>query len=181
MAGPQKIRAEKAILPFGLRQSGDHEFIVSLPADELADVSIIERREINKQVPAQRAETIKAYLPRRHWATLAARIKAGFNTRLTEQKLPIGEWGAGENRLTVHLGWELTLLFWALEQASDSSVKQIFGNWERLAPEERWWLYHIINTTSWRYDLKPNQGWRKAIRVALAETPLAEKGESSFK
>jgi hypothetical protein len=179
MAGPMRT---KPGLPFGLRQAGDHEFIVSLAVDDGPDVSIIERRQHNKGGSAQPAETIKAYLPRGHWLIIATRIKSGFNRRLSEQKLPIGGWDPGENRLTVHLGWELTLLFWALEGADDSGIEQIFGNWERLAPEERWWLYHIINTTSWRYDLNPNQGWRKAIRIALAETPLRENGsESSFK
>ena len=46
-------------------------------------------------------------------------------------------------------------------------------NWQGLAPEERWWLYTMANAATGHALAGRNKGWRKAIRFALTENPIA--------
>ena len=46
-------------------------------------------------------------------------------------------------------------------------------NWVGLRPEERWWLFAVTAAaTGWPEHA--DVGWRKALRFALTENPLAE-------
>src|SRR5260370_28220126 len=47
----------------------------------------------------------------------------------------------------------------------------MLANWMGLAPEERWWLYTTVNATSGHPEHGRDRGWRKAIKIALAENP----------
>ena len=49
-------------------------------------------------------------------------------------------------------------------------------NWIGLRPEERWWLYTITAAATGRPE-HADIGWRKALRFALTENPLADPME----
>ena len=56
---------------------------------------------------------------------------------------------------------------------SPTAVPNAVRNWIGLRPEERWWLF---TSPPRRRDFRsmPDIGWRKALRYALTENPLAE-------
>jgi Protein of unknown function (DUF3780) len=47
------------------------------------------------------------------------------------------------------------------------------ASWIGLRPEERWWLFNITAAAT-GYVEHADIGWRKALRFALTENPLAE-------
>ena len=172
--GAKAQRTDPAERSFGVQDRPvSHYFALLLPADESEEVLLVERFVADRSV-----ELLKSRLPRRVWDTISRVVGGAFASRLIERGQPAGSWGLGENVLSVHFGWELTLLFWALEDATDSSASTAYGNWAAFAPEERWWLYHTVNTNSFQADMNRDRGWRKAIRVAFSETPtdLSESG-----
>jgi hypothetical protein len=111
---------------------------------------------------------LKVTVPPAVWATIADPVKANFNQRLLKIKAKQGQW-----RLVTQLdrlfGKELTLLAWAVEDATTNGLERAIANWTGLAPEERWWLYTTTNATSNLPAFGKNHGWRKAIRIALTE------------
>jgi len=50
---------------------------------------------------------------------------------------------------------------------------QAIINWRGLRPEERWFLYDLINAASG--GINDRHGWRKAIKWGLLENPVDEK------
>ncbi|HZC07291.1 MAG TPA: DUF3780 domain-containing protein [Ktedonobacterales bacterium] len=121
----------------------------------------------------------KATLDAYHWARVASTVAEAFNARLRAADLPTGTWAA-ESLLAPHLGKELTLLFWAVEDADPSLLPAMLANWVGLAPEERWWLYTTINATSGHPEHGRDRGWRKAIKIAFAENPIAAAAPSAL-
>jgi hypothetical protein len=85
-----------------------------------------------------------------------------------------------ESLLAPHLGKELTLLFWAVEDADPTLLPAMLANWVGLAPEERWWLYTTINATSGHPEHGQDRGWRKAIKIAFAENPIVSSAPSAL-
>lgn len=73
----------------------------------------------------------------------------------------------GINRISLLIGRELAVLFWALmeAQASDDSETILHG-WRELAREERWWLFSKAAAPGQHQGA----GWRRALFHALAET-----------
>ncbi len=114
--------------------------------------------------------TLSEYL----WERIAPAAAAEFNRRLKDDGLRAGTWGKGETVLAPHLGKELALLAWAVEnQDSDPTpIPSMIANWSGLAPEERWWFYTTINATSAHHEHGRDRGWRRAIKVAFAENPV---------
>jgi hypothetical protein len=157
--------------PFGIRHAGHHGFSLLIPADPIVDVDLTET------LGTRSAPLIKARIPMRHWLLIDDRVRSGVNARLGVLRLPTGAWGYGENHLAVHIGWELAVLLWAIDGATDEQVHTALVNWESLAPEERWWLYHVVNGSSYRFDLNRDRGWRLALRIALIETATEEDAE----
>ncbi len=118
------------------------------------------------------AETPKATLSDYLWGRVAEAVAAEFNGRLRAADLPAGAWAKRETVLAPHLGKELTLLAWAVEDADPTVIPAMIANWSGLAPEERWWFYTTINATSSHAGFGKDKGWRKAIKIAFAENPV---------
>jgi hypothetical protein len=123
--------------------------------------------------------TVKAILDAYRWARIAPTVAETFNARLRTAGLPTSTW-SGESLLAPHLGKELTLLFWAIEDADPTLLPTMLANWKGLAPEERWWLYTTVNATSGHPEHGRDRGWRKAIKIAFAENPVAPATPSAL-
>jgi hypothetical protein len=104
---------------------------------------------------------------------IAEDVKRDFNERLRAKKLSASRWTIGVNRLERLLGKELLVLAWAVENASQETVPNAIRNWIGLRPEERWWLYSVTAAAT-GFPEHADIGWRKALRFALTENPLAE-------
>jgi Protein of unknown function (DUF3780) len=66
------------------------------------------------------------------------------------------------------------VLAWAVETAPKETIPAAVRAWAAFKPEERWWLFSMASSltgTSQDVDI----GWRKAIRIALTETPAADE------
>ena len=61
----------------------------------------------------------------------------------------------------------------AVEGATPDTVPNAIRNWIGLRPEERWWLYTVTAAATGGPE-HSDIGWRKALRFALTENPLAE-------
>ena len=123
--------------------------------------------------------TAKAILDAYRWARIAPTVAETFNARLRAAGLSTAIWTA-ESLLAPHLGKELTLLFWAVEDADPTLLPAMLANWVGLAPEERWWLYTTVNATSGHPEHGRDRGWRKAIKIAFAENPVAPATPSAL-
>jgi hypothetical protein len=105
------------------------------------------------------------------WSRIEAPARAEFNRRLQGRGQRTASWQNHETLLAPYLGKELTLLAWAVEGADPTVIPNVIANWRGLAPEERWWLYTTVNATSGHPEHGRDRGWRKAIKIALAENP----------
>lgn len=120
----------------------------------------------------------KTRLPHRKWAELQAAVRLEFGRRLREggqRKRP--GWQAGINRLHRHLGKELAVLLWSVEEVGGSHIAVAQHNWLALRPEERWWLYTMTDAMAGHPERGRGRGWRRALRYALAESELAQARE----
>jgi len=158
-----------------------HHFAV-ITGRDAGDVSIMERftwgDEGAGDEPAPPPST-KATLDAYRWARLAPTVAEAFNARLRAAGLATATWGA-ETPLAPHLGKELTLLAWAMEDADPTLLPAMLANWLGLAPEERWWLYSTINATGGHPEHGRDRGWRKAIKIAFAENPVTAAAPSAL-
>jgi hypothetical protein len=136
------------------------------------DIRIEERFGFGSEAlePAREPVT-KVRLDAYRWSRIAEATRAEFNRRLQEYGQPAVPWRTRETLLAPHLGKELTLLAWAVEDADPTVIPNMIANWRGLAPEERWWLYTTVNATSGHPEHGRDRGWRKAIKIALAENP----------
>ncbi|MGI8826366.1 MAG: DUF3780 domain-containing protein [Chloroflexota bacterium] len=117
-------------------------------------------------------EVLKAELDGERWQRIRDEAADVFNTHLRAAGFRTGAWRkGGPTLLAPHLGRELLLLVWATEGQDLSVLPAVRLNWRGFAPEERWWLYSTINASS-RHPEHAGRGWRKAIKIALAENPL---------
>lgn len=117
-------------------------------------------------------ETEKARISAYLWERIESPVATEFNDRLRGEGGRAGRWLKDETLLAPHFGKELTLLFWAVEDADPTLVPSMIANWRGLAPEERWWFYTTINATSSHSEHGKDRGWRKAIKVAFADNPV---------
>jgi len=113
----------------------------------------------------------KVELDAYRWSRIEASVRAEFNRRLHARGQRTASWESHETLLAPYLGKELTLLAWAVEGADPTVIPNVIANWRGLAPEERWWLFTTVNATSGHPEHGRDRGWRKAIRIALAENP----------
>ncbi len=121
---------------------------------------------------------LKAQLDAYRWSLVAETAAKAFNARLRAEGKRAAAWRSrGDTLLAPHYGKELVLLAWATEGQDPSVIPAVCLNWGGFAPEERWWLYSTVNATSRQQDAA-ERGWRKAIRIALAENPTNEAGFS---
>ena len=153
--------------------SGDLVFITEKREHELA--RLIQEPEEKKHLnnPA-----LRVVMDRNRWLFLAPSFWDEANRRLRANGLPISKFQKNPGKvIPVHpsLGKELCILCWAVEEASPDDIPNAIRNWEALAPEERWWLY-TMTVASTGQAMQKGQGWRKALRAALADNPFV-KGE----
>lgn len=156
---------------FDTAESPYHFAIVMTRAGE-GDIRIEERFGFGSEAlePAREPVT-KVRLDAYRWSRIAEAARAEFNHRLHAYGQPAVAWRTRETLLAPHLGKELTLLVWAVEDADPTVIPNMIANWRGLAPEERWWLYTTVNATSGHPEHGRDRGWRKAIKIALAENP----------
>ncbi len=165
---------------FGCPETTDpHRFEVDIPAGRAADVLIVECYGIKAGIGGLPEVAERCLLPRSIWSLIAEDVKREFNERLRAKKLPASRWTVGINKVERLLGKELLVLAWAVESASPDSVPNAVRNWIGLRAEERWWLFNITAAAT-GFPKHSEIGWRKALRFALTENPLAEelRGES---
>lgn len=161
-------------LGFGCPDGTDpHRFEVDIPAGRTGIVSIEEHYGIKAGINGLPEVVERCLLPRPIWSMIAEDVKRDFNERLRAKKLTASRWTVGVNKVERLLGKELLVLAWAVEKASSDSVPNAIRNWIGLRPEERWWLFTVTAAaTGWPEHA--DIGWRKALRFALTENPLAE-------
>ena len=167
-----------------------YHFVVSIPRDNEGFVTVSEHFVYDEDVEeaAQRARfaedplpypirspQAKVSVPIYKWRRVGEDLKADFNRRLRTAGLRVSAWKTGENRVAAHLGKELVLLLWAIEDADPTLIPNAVANWQGLAPEERWWLYTTINAASGHAVEGRKRGWRKAIGIAFTENPVTER------
>lgn len=129
---------------------------------------------------AHRRPVIKALLDEYRWHRIETAVRAEFSHRLADLGLRSAAWNKRATLLAPHFGKELTLLVWAIEDADPTVIPNIVANWRGLAPEERWWLYTTVNATSGHPEHGRDRGWRKAIKIALAENPSTAASPGAF-
>lgn len=173
MSGP--ARSGPAIKTLGFGHAPEHEghhFVVALPRGQGADVLIYEVFERDLVGPQLDAANLRVRLDRARWLKIVDAVEEEFNRRLRAARMRPGRFKAGETPVARLLGKELVLLAWAIEDAEPSLVPMAVQNWRGLAPEERWWLY-TMTAAQTAHHSKHNVGWRKAVRYALTENPVA--------
>ncbi len=136
--------------------------------------------EADKGADPARSRTTKAILTAYVWSRMADPAKADFNRRLSAAGERTGKWSERETLVAPHFGKELTLLAWAVEDADPTVIPNMVANWLGLAPEERWWLFTTVNATSGHPEHGRDKGWRKAIKIALAENPSMSATPGTF-
>lgn len=161
-------------LGFGCPDTTDpHRFEVEIPAGRVGDILIEEHYGIRAGINGLPEVVERCRLPRVIWQMIVEDVKRDFNERLRAKKLAAGRWSTGANKVERLLGKELLVLAWAVEKALPDSVPNAVRNWVGLRPEERWWLY-TVTAAATGLPGDADTGWRKALRFALTENPLAE-------
>lgn len=165
-------RRHRSVLDFGFdpSQGGHHFELVELSTDL---VMLSEHFTWNGECLGENAlpAQLKVTLDRPRWERIAPAVAEEFNERLRRARLQPATWKP-RTLLAPHFGKELTLLMWAIEDLDPALIPNVIANWRGFAPEERWWLYTTINATAGHPEHGRGRGWRKAIRIALAENPI---------
>ncbi len=188
-------RPKNETVGFGFDPSGGaYHFVLTVPADEDGSVTVAEHfvygesleeaaaRYRFSDVPKDfvaRKPIMKVDIDVARWQRVAEEVRTEFNRRLLGKRLKKSSWKIGENSLSSHLGKEVILLLWAIEQANPADIPNALANWQGLAPEERWWLYTTINAATGHVSEGRGRGWRRAIQIAFTENPVTE-GQSYY-
>jgi len=160
----------------------EHHFLVTISPHKNESVYISEhfiwdesqaRRELSFALGHEDSK-IRVALSRFKWEAIADQVRAEFNARLKHNGLKPSKWQTGQIPLSRLLGKELVLLAWAIEDADPTLIPVAMKNWLGLAPEERWWLFTMTNAATGHAVTGRNKGWRKAVRYALTENPVAD-------
>jgi hypothetical protein len=176
-------RKKPVCLGFGFcPEESAHHFLVTIPASNRGDVVISEHMtwdEGESVTPptfafGEAEGKLRAILARAKWNAIADEVRVEFNKRLKQDGLKSGSWKTGTNPVSRLLGKELVLLAWAIEEADPALIPAAVKNWLGLVPEERWWLYTMTSAATGHAVQGRNKGWRKAVRYALTENPVAD-------
>ncbi len=181
-------RPKNETVGFGFDPSGGaYHFVLTVPAYEEGSVTVAEHfvyGESLEEAAARyrfsdkpkdfvaRAPIIKVDISAGRWQRVAEEVRTEFNRRLLGKGQKKSSWKIGENCLSSHLGKEVILLLWAIEQANPADIPNALANWQGLAPEERWWLYTTINAATGHVSEGRGRGWRRAIQIAFTENPV---------
>jgi hypothetical protein len=166
---------EKKTIGFGVPNELDpHHFTVEIPAARTDAVVIAEHFGLQGGSNGIPDVLERCRLARETWNTIAEEARRVLNERLKEKGIASSRWSTGVNQVERLLGRELCLLAWAVETAPKELVTNAIRNWAAFNPEERWWLFAMAsNLTGTSADT--DIGWRKALRIALTETPTGEE------
>ena len=190
--GTERTKPETLGFGFAPSTRASHHFVVTIPRSEEGFIQIAEHfvygedweeaaqraRMSNDKEPLTfpiRAPQPKVEVSRYKWQFVAEEVRTEFNRQLRTAGMKASAWKSGPNLLSPHLGKELTVLLWAIEDADPSFIPNAVANWSGLAPEERWWLYTTINAATGHITDGHGRGWRKAIGIAFTENRVAER------
>jgi hypothetical protein len=169
------VNPQTSTTGFGCPETTDpHRFEVDIPPGRTGAVSIVECYGIKAGIGGLPEVAERCLLARPIWSLIAEDVKREFNERLRARKLAASRWTVGINKVERLLGKELLVLAWAVEDALPEAVPNAIRNWIGLRPEERWWLFNITAAAT-GFPEHAGVGWRKALRFALTENPLAEQ------
>jgi hypothetical protein len=161
--------AKSKTIGFGVPDEMDpHHFAVEIPSARDKNIVIVEHFGVRSNRADDSVERCR--LPRAAWSAIASETARVLNERLKERGLATSRWSVGTNKVERLLGRELCVLVWAIEKADKSLIPSAVRSWVAFKPEERWWLFSMaasMTGTSEDGDI----GWRKALRIALTETP----------
>jgi len=159
-----------------------HHFLVDIPKGSTQEIMISEHFTWDEHTGSSpttmstRADgQIRVRLSRLKWDEIADEVRAEFNKRLKRLGKKTGTWRVGHNLVRRELGKELVLLAWAIEDADPGLIPNALANWKGLEPEERWWLYTQTAAATGHGVNDRGKGWRKAVRFALTENPVATR------
>ena len=163
------------LIDFGFEPAeSPYHFAVAPSPGDTGQFRLEERFAFPPDQTAKRRREVKAVLDSYRWSRIEAPARAEFNHRLAGLGVKRATWHAGDTLLAPHFGKELVLLAWAVEDSDPTVIPNMIANWRGLAPEERWWLYTTVNATSGHPEHGRDRGWRKAIKIALAENPALD-------
>lgn len=154
-----------------------HHFLVRIPRSKNKEVIVYERfkwDETEEQETEFSEKSIKVMISIEKWEAIKSVVEKEFNRRLQINNMLVGKFKLGDNPVERLLGKELVLLLWAIEDSDPALINTAIKNWLGLSPEERWWLFTMANASTGHYANK--RGWRIAIRYALTDNPVDEKG-----
>lgn len=157
---------QQTVLGFGfVPEQAHHHFLVSIPMDKTAPVSVSEHFEWTGTIACVSDDdpALRIILDRSHWNAIADPLRASFNVRLRNGALPVGRWQPGHIPLVHTFGKELLMLAWGIEDLDLVYIPDAIARWQRFAPEERWWLATMTMAS------KRGQGWRAALRHILTD------------
>lgn len=142
-----------------------HQFLVRIPKGRKEPVELWEdfgAAGLGTAVP----KLCRTVMPRETWRQVASGVQAYFNRRLKDKRVKCSRFSTGDNRVERLLGRELSVLAWAIENATPVEVTLAYNRWSSHRPEELWWLFQQIDRDGGEWD-SPLLGWRLAIRHAL--------------
>lgn len=177
---PSNSKADE--LSFGLvPEETAHHFVVNLGDLTGPHVYVSEHFEYFEKEERRRIQysikpddpAMRVVLARQKWTMIKDMLQMEFNQRLKRSGLKTSQFQKGFNVLPRLFGKELVLLCWAVEDADPGSIPLAVQNWQGLKPEERWWLYTMTNAATGQAVRGRDRGWRKAVRIALTENPVA--------
>ena len=154
-----------------------NHFYVVIPKKLSEPVVVYERfqwqedGEQNVNIPPDKR---RLEISRHKWNLIVPDVTKAFNTRLKEQKIPVGKFCTGGTAIDRLLGKELMVLLWAIEDIEPSQIPKAITNWRGFQPEERWWLYTMTNACTGE-PLDHDTGWRVALRWIMAGNPTVER------
>ena len=156
-------------LDFGCPNDIDpHHFVVHIPADRTADITITEHFGLLGGVNGTPFSEERAVIPRAHWRKIADTVKRVFNERLKAHKFRVSRWKTGDNKVERLLGKELCVLAWGIERTELNRLPVALSNWLGFKPEERWWLFSMTAASSGTVADR-DRGWRQALGFALMD------------
>ncbi len=162
---------EKKTIGFGVPNELDpHHFTVEIPAARTDAVIVSEHFGLQGGSNGIPDVLERCRLSRETWTAIAEEARRVLNERLKEKGVATSRWFTGTNQVERLLGRELCVLTWAVEVAGKALVPNAIRNWAAFKPEERWWLFAMASNLTGTSD-DTDIGWRKALRVALTETP----------
>lgn len=156
---------------FGYQPDRSHGYRFDVKHHADGGITIYERMANHEGETSLSGPREKAKLNGRRWTLVQGAVAAEFNHRLKQDGLRAGKWLKDTTPLAPHLGKELVLLVWAIDDQDPTVIPRMLANWRGLAPEERWWFYTTINASVRARALDKSFGWRAAIKTAFLDEP----------